>query len=1048
MTTRRTLTRLQEQLLADGADCANCPLGRGGAPSRPVPTSWDIRRGSPRLALVGEAPGVQEVRRSAVFIGPSGRLLDTACRAGGVPRAEFAILNSAACGPIPSGADDIKDRALAACRPRLINELRRLRPKVILSIGGLALRTLAPQVTSGVTALRGALLDVGADVPTANWTPMFLGSLHPAHILRGGDGDAPDAPGGEGGRSVDLLYYFLVYDLAKAWRLATDRAKPWVDDCDLFLVHNGRLRRAAVDEMGKPVVGDLATPEELIEAIDRVAREAAERDVFFCDVETDAKDSLEANLTAIGFATTAGGMSATWDAWRMVPEALANARALLAGPIAKGFWNRIYDCIVLPRHELPVANPIVDGMLAHHAAFPGLPHKLDQVAQQFLVAPPWKAEFRRSSRNDAELILYNFRDSLCTALIYEPILHVVEQHKTGRAYEADRQVVAIAQRMRQFGFWIDRKEQARQSKVQHARLEYMRTSLERDFAAIQPAWRDRLARNLAVIQRKKDPDAFMDRVQLRYAEIAERETRPTDVGLLKTKAKQDLVALFEVLRIPFSSYTKRGSPVTDKKAMEAAAAKHPLMRQLIHMREAQHVLATYIDGLPVKRDGRVHPDWSVTKISGRWSAGKSQNVPKQVSGWPPEEEVDPGYLPALDDVDSSEVGRGARLGYRFKRKPSGDYVTPTENARAIVTAPTVEEILLHSLECPDVYEDARYRRILDRAFEGHGRLIVGADQVQLELKIAALLGQIKFLLDAYEKKADVHALNAAVCFPKVFPGLEATFKVIHAEQNLAERFGKVTLKTDFSKLALDDATRAQLVKTQKVWSKLRDLAKRLAYAWEYRGMAETAYASLVREFPEVELAAVKESFRLLDQQMPEWMAWCNRNEIYVRQNREIREALLGRVRLTPLGNFDLNIATNFPIQAFGASLIDFALLRFAALVTPELLELEKLYAMDLLDRAWVEARRHEGYDQWAGPAELLIHAHDAYYVECDEEDGSVACPKCARVGFGAKCSCGASLPLSRMARFIELCMDFQITINGATMHFYGEADTGRRLSEA
>jgi len=1196
----RKLTLLQERLLADGADCASCPLGRNGTPGRPVPTSWDSRKGPPKLALVGEAPGLQEVRKSRVFVGPSGKLLDMACRMGNVPRGEIAILNSAACGPIPSGADDIKRRALEACRPRLLTELRRLQPKTVLAIGGLALKTLAPAAPGGITALRGALLDLASDISSPNWKPHFLASLHPAFILRGGDGDGPDAPGADGSRAVDLQYYFLLYDLSKAWRLATGRARPWQDNCDLFLVHNGKLHRATTDANGKPVVGDPATPAELVEAARLVAADARRNGAFSCDVETDAKDSLDAKLTAIGFSTIEGGLSATWAAFLLVPAALDVLRDLLVDTtVDKWFWNRIYDCVVLPRHGLPVAHPIHDGLLMHHAAFPGLPHKLDAVAQQFLCVSAWKTEFRKSTRNEPELIVYNYKDAHGTILIPEPLRAVAKAHRTEQVYEADRQVVSIAQYMREFGFWIDRKEQERQSKIQHARLEYMQAELTRQFARIAPVWFDRLARNLAVGQRQRDSDAYLERVEARKTELAQRKIAQTDIptGIkirierarnrkgvrvvtetyerevyFKPKAKSDLVALFEILRIPFVSYTEKGAPVTDKKAMETAAAKHPLMRQLIHIREAQHVLATYIDGLPIKRTGRVHPDWSVIKIPGRWSAGKSQNIPKQVAGWPPLEEPDPDALPPLDfssDVDfpawenatsqenscdvnsldepapppiavnikdcpsgwendpayvycgrpgngfsgeygnphpvgkfcpicrvthnrgeaigafrrdaqkrfasdstyrrfverlrgkkgvcfcaplpchvgvyvelltstessaiaavpaappvSGDPNRAPRPGFRWKKKPgSGDWVVPIENARALITAPTIEEILEHAAIDPANYQDPRYKRILERALAGFGRKLVGADFSQLHLRIVALLGKDQFLLDAYGNNADVHSMNAAVCFPKVFPKLIADWKELAANTPYGDA-KPLTLKADLSKLdKLDEATRAALLRVQRPWSKLRDLAKRLVYAWIYRGRAETAYQALVKEFPDVELAAVAEAFKLLDQRITGWVAWCARNEIHVRQNREARDPLLGRVRLFPLGNYDVTLAVNFPVIAFETVLMSRTLFRFCALTAPHLLELDKLYAIGALDPKWVDARRAEGYSDWTAPVVPIINGHDALDAECDEADAEKA------------------------MKLVLLCMDHTIEMDGAKMRFFGEGAIGRRLSE-
>src|ERR1700752_546961 len=125
--------RLRWKLRALGADCAHCPLGRNGMPARPVDTEW-FGHGSPAVAIVGEAPGRREIQMGRPFVGPSGKLLDYACAKGGIKRGEIAILNAAACGPIPSAADVTKRGAVAACRPRLLNELRRLQPKTILAV--------------------------------------------------------------------------------------------------------------------------------------------------------------------------------------------------------------------------------------------------------------------------------------------------------------------------------------------------------------------------------------------------------------------------------------------------------------------------------------------------------------------------------------------------------------------------------------------------------------------------------------------------------------------------------------------------------------------------------------------------------------------------------------------------------------------------------------------------------------------------------------------------------------------------------------------------
>lgn len=985
------LTPLQKHLLDAGAECHRCPLGRNGVPSRPVSTDWPHST-PPLVALVGEAPGKREVQHGKPFVGPSGNILNQLCRQANVPRGGLAIMNATACGPIPSDADAVKIAAADACRPRLLAELRALRPKVLMAVGAQALRSLAPHVSSGVTVLRGAKLTPANDVaPEGAPLPTLFATFHPAHVMRGGDEEQKD---GGNSKSVDVLYFFMLYDIGKAWRYARKEMLDWRDELDLF-VHDGfKLRRATTGANGEALIDDIAHPKELVDAIERVHAEAKKHNFGVFDVETDGKDSLEANLTAIGIASKDGAMSATWQAFLKIPAAFRAMKAFLGDTtLPKGAHNKIYDCCVCPRHGLPVAHPVEDTLLKHHAALPGLPHKLQQVVAQFCIVPPWKDEFRHSSKNPAELALYNARDCLATALVDDPLNSMLKHHKVERVYAVDRQLMNVATYMRQVGFFVDRDEQRRQSGIQHARLEHMRQDLEKRFAAIEEPWRQTLAREMAGKQRKNDPDDYLERVAIRYQEIAKRKPKPTDVGMFKPKAKLDLVALYQVLGIPFSAYTKSGLGVTDKKSMEVAAGRHPLMRSLIHIREAQHLIATYIDGLPVKVDGRAHPDWSF-KITGRWGAGKSQNVPKQVASWPP-----------FKNEDGT-----------FKRKKSGDYDAPIENPRSIIVAPTVAQVLaLHAAG------GRVHPQILARAKRGKGRRLFGADYSQQELRIAALLSRDKFLLDIFAKpNPDPHAEFARICFPKQFPLLEAELTALGIKKFKAE------ISEEMIAAAANDIERARLQKAQKLqmqWAKLRDISKTGEFGGIYGATWERIFEELSKKFPETEPSAAQQLHKLVNEKLTGVVAWRNKVEGDARYNREIREALLGRVRLFPLGTFNPNIVYNFPIQAFGASLMAFAIFRFVALTHPELLEFGALYKHGLLDPKWVEVRKREGFGEWNAPCDLLINGHDSLVGECDEDDAVKA------------------------GKLLDLAMTQEHSMGGITMRFPADPKTGYRWSE-
>jgi len=992
-----------------GADCAACPLKY----HRPVATQWAPPRIAggdalpPVMALVGEAPGRREVQVGVPFSGPSGKVLNYACAQGGVDRKRIAVLNAIACGPIPSDNEAVKRAAMNACRPRLITELRALRPSVVMAMGGVALRSLAPKDSSGVTALRGAKLDVAEDIPAPSWRPRALFStFHPAHVMRGGDGEADTD-----NKSVDALYYFILFDLAKTWRYAHGEAVEWAVEGDLFADVDGRLRRIEVDHNVPQIVGE-AQPKELYDALGRVYDEAREHGEMTCDVETDNKDSLDANLTAIAYATPAGGVSATWGAWRLF-GAVERLLAEIHGDrkLAWLWQNGIYDRVVLRRHKVLVGERHVslainglrqeDTLLMHHAAFPGLPHRLDSIATQFHVVVPWKNEFRTSTRDTADLIWYNLNDAVMQARLGPAIRKHVKQAKTERVYEADRQLNVVATDMRHYGCYVDRGEQARHRATQTARLEYMKEQITAAFTAIEEPWRQALARLMADKQRKKDPDSYLARVELRYQEIAERTRKVTDIGMFKTKAKLDIVALFNVLKIPVKAFTKSGLPVTDKKAMEGAAARHPLMRSLIHIREAQHMIANFVD-IKVRDNGRFHIDWKTNKITGRWG-GQFMNVPNNVSSWPPQK-------------DEQGV---------FRINKHGDYVCKRDNLRSIIAAPTAEQVL----EIAARDKRLVHPLVLARAKQGHGRMLVGADEDQVELRIVGFLSREPFLLDIFSNGLDPHSkFSRDVIFPVEFPKLEATIKEANfkpKQLDLVEEQIKALGTRD------DDLANVQRRKLEDVlramagWKRLRDLAKRIEYGSLYRGEAPTLWESVVKDFPDLQLADVENMLNKVHEAMPRVVAWWNECDTYARQHREIRETWLNRVRFFPLGNFEPSIAVNFPVQARNAGLMATATFRFVALTRPELLDFEGLYRHRLLDAAWVNARRDEGFAKWRAPVNLILQIHDSLTAETDDEDTEKA------------------------AKLMTMCMD-QTDVNeryGITMRYTGESKISRRWSK-
>jgi DNA polymerase len=153
---------------AEAGACTRCRLAEG---RRTVV----FARGSPQaeLMFIGEGPGAEEDRQGLPFVGPAGQLLDRIVAAMGMSREEIYVCNVVKCRP-PNNRDPLPDE-VAACRGFLQEQVRLVRPRVIVALGRVAAQTLLG-TDAPVGRMRGewhSLLGVPLRV-----------TYHPAAILR------------------------------------------------------------------------------------------------------------------------------------------------------------------------------------------------------------------------------------------------------------------------------------------------------------------------------------------------------------------------------------------------------------------------------------------------------------------------------------------------------------------------------------------------------------------------------------------------------------------------------------------------------------------------------------------------------------------------------------------------------------------------------------------------------------------------------------------------------------------------------------------------
>jgi uracil-DNA glycosylase family 4 len=150
-------------------DCTRCKLHKGRK-------TIVFGEGNPNAALVfvGEGPGYEEDQQGRPFVGAAGQLLtDIIVKGMKLRREDVYICNIVKCRP-PNNRNPEPDE-IEACEPVLVKQLQAIKPKIIVGLGNVAVKTLL-KTKEGITALRGKW-------QTYQGIPL-MPTFHPAYLLR------------------------------------------------------------------------------------------------------------------------------------------------------------------------------------------------------------------------------------------------------------------------------------------------------------------------------------------------------------------------------------------------------------------------------------------------------------------------------------------------------------------------------------------------------------------------------------------------------------------------------------------------------------------------------------------------------------------------------------------------------------------------------------------------------------------------------------------------------------------------------------------------
>lgn len=129
------------------------------------------------LMFIGEAPGEEEDRTGRPFVGRAGQKLNDIIQAMGLTREDVYIANVLKSRP-PNNRTPQPDE-VEKCSPYLVRQIRIIRPKVIVTLGGPATKLLL-DTNIGITRLRGSWAEYRDGETIIPIMPTF----HPAYLLR------------------------------------------------------------------------------------------------------------------------------------------------------------------------------------------------------------------------------------------------------------------------------------------------------------------------------------------------------------------------------------------------------------------------------------------------------------------------------------------------------------------------------------------------------------------------------------------------------------------------------------------------------------------------------------------------------------------------------------------------------------------------------------------------------------------------------------------------------------------------------------------------
>jgi len=161
-----------EKILAEVKQNHSCGACKPG-----MPVVFGVGPAGADLMLIGEGPGIDDIKSGLPFQGQAGVLLARMLAAINVSPADCYICNVIKC--VPPGERNFSSEEIEGCRPFLLRQILAVNPRLIVAFGALAAQTLLRSKKT-ISDLRGRQYSLQLNERSYALIPIF----NPAYLLR------------------------------------------------------------------------------------------------------------------------------------------------------------------------------------------------------------------------------------------------------------------------------------------------------------------------------------------------------------------------------------------------------------------------------------------------------------------------------------------------------------------------------------------------------------------------------------------------------------------------------------------------------------------------------------------------------------------------------------------------------------------------------------------------------------------------------------------------------------------------------------------------